>query len=159
MISDSQFQRIKELLVIIMWPLIIFFGALFFNKVFTYLFFSVRKFNFFGMEGKLRNIEDVINEQVENRLQEKKDKEEKEKLFQNLEVTAQQKEVIGETLGYYEKRISDSEKENAELRRYFSEQRNKVVHGCDLQHLDRCDSAGLMKLIAELLADGSNKNK
>ncbi len=159
MAPDYQFSRVKELTNIIMWPVVVLFGALFFNRVFTYLFFSVRKFNFFGMEGELRGIEDVINEQVENRLREKKDEEKKEKLFKELKINAEQEVILGKAFDYDKKRLADLEQENTELKKYLNSQRNEKIHGCSLENLSACDNAGLMKLIAALLAREGKKSK
>ena len=148
-ITNDQFVRAKELLNIIVWPSVVLFGALFFNRVFTYFFFSVRKFNFFGMEGELRDIEDVINEQVESTLRENKNEEEKEKLYKALNATSQQKVILEKAFENDKKRLSELEQENIELKNDLRNQQKEKV-GCSLQNLGACDQAGLMKLITEL---------
>lgn len=58
------FDRLIEILKIIIWPIIVLSALLFFRKVFTYLFFSMEEFNFFGTKGKLKDIREVIEEKV-----------------------------------------------------------------------------------------------
>lgn len=154
--SDDQFIRTKELLGIIVWPSVALFGALFFNKVFTYLFFSVRKFNFFGMEGELKNPVDVINEQVENRLREKEEKEGTGKLFKTLKVDPEQEAVLEKLVDDYRKRLFILEQENAELKKRLNIQsfeKNKETHGCSLENLSACDEEELMKLIESIVKE------
>lgn len=65
-----------ELLKVIAWPLVIFLALWFFRKVFTYLFFSMDEFNFFGAKGRLDNPIDMIKREAK-KLKEKDDEEQK----------------------------------------------------------------------------------
>lgn len=69
-----------ELLRILAWPLTLFLLVISFRKVFNYLFFSLRKFNFFGFGGELKDPEEVIKEEVNKRfIEEKGEKERQER--------------------------------------------------------------------------------
>ena len=94
-VSDSQFKRVQELINTTIWPFIALFGVLFFNKVFTYFFFSMKKFNFFGMEGKLKDVEKVISEEVERRLKEKEGKELSKEIAETVKKEGKKEEKIG----------------------------------------------------------------
>ncbi|MFA6550817.1 MAG: hypothetical protein WCT36_05725 [Candidatus Gracilibacteria bacterium] len=80
---------------IIVWPFATLTALFFFKKVFTYLFFSMEEFNFFGLKGNLKHIDEVILEEVNNRLldkaNEEKRKAETDKL--NLEITNKGTEI------------------------------------------------------------------
>lgn len=69
-------QSIKIIDVLI-WPTVTFIAIVFFRKVFTYLFFSMDSFNFFGMRGHLRNVQEVIVEKAN----EMRDREKEEARF------------------------------------------------------------------------------
>jgi len=68
-ITYEHFSGIIEILI---WPTVVFFAILFFRRVFTYLFFSMEEFNFFGTKGKLKDIREVIEERVDLRIKEEK---------------------------------------------------------------------------------------
>jgi hypothetical protein len=72
-----QYDQLLNLLEILIWPIIVLSGLIFFRKVFTYLFLSMEEFNFFGNKGKLRNAQEIIEEKVQKRLEE--DQKEKER--------------------------------------------------------------------------------
>lgn len=72
-IGNLAYEEYIQMLQILIWPSIVLMALLFFRKVFTFLFFSMEEFNFFGNKGKLKNVEEVINEKVEERI--KRDKE------------------------------------------------------------------------------------
>jgi predicted membrane protein len=70
---------------VLIWPSIILLALFFFKKVFTYLFFSMEEFNFFGLKGRLKNITEVIEDRVQKRIQEEKD--EKERSLKVVEIS------------------------------------------------------------------------
>jgi hypothetical protein len=80
---------------ILAWPITILTASFFFKKVFTYLLFSIDEFNFFGLKGHLRNVNDVILDEVNKKFIEK-EKEEIRKLDTkklNLEIGKKEDEL------------------------------------------------------------------
>lgn len=71
--GNLDYKEYIQILQILIWPSIVLGALLFFRKVFTYLFFSMEEFGFFGNKGKLKNIEEVINEKVEERIKREKE--------------------------------------------------------------------------------------
>ena len=61
-----------SLLKITVWPVTTLIILFFFRKVVTYLFFSMTEYNFFGNKGVLKDITEVIEERVEERLENEK---------------------------------------------------------------------------------------
>jgi hypothetical protein len=59
------FSEYLDLMTITIWPFTIILCINIFKKIFTYLFFSLDKFNFFGIQGQLRDIKDVIRDEVD----------------------------------------------------------------------------------------------
>jgi len=74
-LGDLGYKEYIQILQILIWPSIVLTAILFFKKVFTYLFFSMEEFGFFGNKGKLKNVQEVINEKVEERIKRKKEEE------------------------------------------------------------------------------------
>ena len=70
------FYEYLDLLKILIWPVTLLLGLFFFRKVVTYMFFSMSEFNFFGTKGELKSVTEVIEENVEKRIKEKKGEEE-----------------------------------------------------------------------------------
>jgi len=87
--SGLSFEQLIELLNVVIWPTIVLMSLLFFRKVFTYLFFSIEEFNFFGAKGKLKNVRAVVSEKAqdmyESRLSTEKQKEERRLNNEELE--------------------------------------------------------------------------
>jgi hypothetical protein len=76
------FDNYLKTIAILIWPITILIILYFFNRVVTYLFFSLDEFNFFGAKGGLKKVNEVILEQVNKKfLQEKKDR----KRMKNME--------------------------------------------------------------------------
>lgn len=94
----------------IIWPFTTLTALFFFKKVFTYMFFSMDEFSFFGLKGHLRNVNEVIIEEVNRKFLEKineeKRKDETEKL--NLEIKSKESEI---------NKAKGSAEENLELAR------------------------------------------
>lgn len=67
------FNQFVELLTIIVWPGVALIAAFFFRKVFTYVFFSMDQFNFFGAHGRLKRAEEMIEEEAARLVQREKD--------------------------------------------------------------------------------------
>ncbi len=82
LISYDQFI---DLLKILIWPTVVLCSFIFFKKVFTYLFLSMEEFNFFGAKGNLRNIEEVIEERVQMKLEEEEENKRRNLALQELE--------------------------------------------------------------------------
>lgn len=72
------YERFIEITKIIIWPTIVLASLLFFRKVFTYLFFSMEEFNFFGVKGRLKDIREVIEEKVSDKMSEIEEQKERE---------------------------------------------------------------------------------
>ncbi len=118
-------DQLLRLIDAIDWPLTVLILAFFFQRVLTYVFFSLDSYNFFGASGTLRPVEDVIEEQVALRLRQMKEREEKERLFAEyqeipseiVEYMNAQEETINELRGElaesarerYLKHLSDEE--------------------------------------------------
>ncbi|MFZ1720169.1 MAG: hypothetical protein WAU28_02345 [Candidatus Moraniibacteriota bacterium] len=68
-----------KLVEIVVWPFTLLIVLFFFKKVFTYMFFSMDEFNFFGLKGTLRNIKEVIFEEANKQFLEKQKEEERER--------------------------------------------------------------------------------
>ncbi len=64
-ILESTFDNYIRLIQSIVWPLTILIGLFFFRKVVTYMFFSMDKFNFFGVTGELTNVNLLIDREVQ----------------------------------------------------------------------------------------------
>lgn len=77
---------------ILAWPITVLTGLFFFKKVFTYLFFSMNEFNFFGLKGHLRNINEVILEEVNKKFSEKEEQEERRLAAERLSLEISKKE-------------------------------------------------------------------
>lgn len=58
-------KDVFEQLGVVVWPVVVLIVALFFKKVFTYLFFSMEEFNFFGARGQLIDVKTMIAQEVE----------------------------------------------------------------------------------------------
>lgn len=134
------YGQILDLIKVLIWPAVIFSATIFFKKVFTYLFFSMEEFNFFGAKGNLKSITEVIDEKVEIRLQEKAEKEmtdsmvsqfEEEIKKANLSVGDSKKEakdnlnLAGEILKDYKELINENEKTIKELKELKKEKRER----------------------------------
>jgi len=76
LIWNLNFKDYLEFIKILIWPFTALVILFFFNKVITYLVFSINEFNFFGAKGELKNVQDLIGEKVKEKFeQEKKDNE------------------------------------------------------------------------------------
>ncbi len=69
-----------KILYIVVWPLVILVISILFRKVFTYLFFQIDEFSFFGTKGKLKGVREMIMEKAE----ELKRRDEREKEFDEM---------------------------------------------------------------------------
>lgn len=61
-ITLDQFIKLAAVFV---WPAVVIVALFFFRKVFSYLFFSLEEFNFFGTRGTLKNVQDLIREKAD----------------------------------------------------------------------------------------------
>ena len=143
-----------KLLEILIWPITLLIALFFFKKVFTYLFFSMDSFSFFGAKGHLKNVKDVIDEEVlrlfEREKQEKERKSEISVLREDLdkksvEVDGKSKEsnnnlVVAQRLMKMltesDRRGDELEAQNAKLSRLI---RNQQMHGLASDGVDILD--------------------
>lgn len=91
---NTSFKDYLDFLKIIIWPYTVLVIIFFFKKVFTYLFFSIEGFDFFGINGTLKNVNTVISEHVDKKFLEEKNGEktkvDMEKLKKEIEVREKQ---------------------------------------------------------------------
>ncbi len=114
LLPDATEARLLRLVNALDWPVTVLILAFFFQRVLTYLFFSLDSFNFFGASGTLRPIEDVIEEQTARRIRERDEREGKERLLREYT------EVPGEIVEYMntqEETINELRSELAEASR------------------------------------------
>lgn len=125
--SGMTFQNYLDLIRVIIWPLISLVGLLFFRKVFTYLFFSINEFNFFGARGRLKNVQQVIREKADalwklekQQTQEEEDRAKLQSELNELRDTNTQQGSRNERLYELALKFADNndklEKENANLK-------------------------------------------
>ncbi len=69
------FGAYVSFLSVIIWPFTAFVILFFFKKVATYMFFKIDGFNFFGAKGNLKNVDEVIEDEVTKRMAEIKNEE------------------------------------------------------------------------------------
>jgi hypothetical protein len=69
----ENFDKYITFVSVTIWPVTILLALAFFRKVFTYLFFSMNAYNFFGAKGELKDVTQVIEESVEKRIKEEKE--------------------------------------------------------------------------------------
>lgn len=94
------FNDYLEFLKILIWPCTALVILFFFRRVFTFLFFSMNKFSFFGAKGDLKNVDDVILEEVNKRFLEKEGEEIRKKDMGRLADEIKIKELeLGMTKG------------------------------------------------------------
>jgi hypothetical protein len=77
---------------ILSWPITILTALFFFKKVFTYLFFSINEFSFFDLKGHLRNVNEVILDEVNKRFIEKEKDEIRKADMETLNLEISKKE-------------------------------------------------------------------
>lgn len=77
---------------IVIWPFAVLTLLFFFKKIFTYLFFSMESFNFFGAKGSLENVNDIIDREVKNRLEFEKAEQKREKKSKEMRLKLQDME-------------------------------------------------------------------
>lgn len=160
-VKDLEYEQYLGLLRTLIWPTIVLMSLLFFRKVFTYLFFSMESFNFFGAKGQLRDIREIIEERVEDRLSEKKEQEkrneelsvvvrrfkkaEESKSGAQVELT-ETKNLVQKVIDMYQKLATEHEetvKELNEFRRRHEERemrmdyiRNRARHAERIHHVE-----------------------
>ncbi len=84
-VFGSEFDHYIQFLRVIVWPVTILIALFFFRKVATYMFFSMKEFNFFGAKGELKDITKVIEERVESRIREEKEEEMRSNKIKSVE--------------------------------------------------------------------------
>lgn len=83
-LKDINFNEFIELLKVLIWPFTVLVILFFFKRVFTYLFFSMDEFNFFGAKGSLKNVNEIILEEVKKKFLEEREEEEQKKTMKKL---------------------------------------------------------------------------
>jgi hypothetical protein len=77
--QNLSFKQIIDLIELLVWPVVAFTSLMFFRKVFTYLFFSLEEFSFFGTKGRLKSVQEMIQTKASELFEkEKRDKEDQE---------------------------------------------------------------------------------
>jgi len=149
------FSDFIDLLNIIVWPLVLLSGLLFFKKVITYLFFSMDEFNFFGNKGTLKNIQEVINEKVDIILNTEKKEEEHRQLIENYENKI--KTIISSEESSQEK-IRNKE---ALFKEIFNKYKELVDENADLNNkiINLTRKNELERLRSDFLKERVNRNK
>jgi len=88
-----------EIINIIIWPLTLFVVLIFFRKIFTYMFFSLDEFNFFGLKGSLNNVYETVEKKAEEkyqkRIEEEKRQSDYDDMKRNIENIKKSKEEVG----------------------------------------------------------------
>ncbi len=79
------YYELVGLIEVLIWPAIILSALIFFRKVFTYMFFSMEEFNFFGNKGRLKNIQEIIEERAQQRVDEEKKVKETQSMNEKFE--------------------------------------------------------------------------
>lgn len=87
-LRNLSYEYLIGIIKTIIWPAVVLSALLFFKKVFVYMFFSMREFNFFGAKGELRDVTEVIESKVQERIKQIKDQEKT-----NLEIDKFAKEL------------------------------------------------------------------
>lgn len=93
-IWHPSFTEYLNFVNILVWPYTILVILFFFKKVVTYLFFSMDEFNFFGAKGTLKNVNEVIVEEVNKRLFEEKNEERRKVEMKTLSNEIKEKETL-----------------------------------------------------------------
>ncbi|MEK7639230.1 MAG: hypothetical protein AAB388_03670 [Patescibacteria group bacterium] len=158
--SKTSFNQLIELLKVTIWPTIVLLLLLFFKKVFTYLFFSIEEFNFFGAKGKLKNVRSVVMEKAEDmyqsRLEQEKQEKENEKNKNELAMLRASKDNEVENkkkiLDLAERILADKEK--------LVEENNSLKKKIDsILNSDGPSAQDLQQMISDLLAQVSALQK
>jgi len=89
---DLSFGEYLEFLKILVWPYTVLVILFFFKKVVTYLFFSMDEFSFFGAKGNLKNVNEVIIEEVNKKFLEKENEEKRKDDTEKLNAEIKSKE-------------------------------------------------------------------
>lgn len=89
---NPSFNDYLEFLKILVWPYTVLVILFFFKKVVTYLFFSMDEFNFFGAKGNLKNVNEVILEEVNKRFLDKENEEKRRNDMEKLNAEIKSKE-------------------------------------------------------------------
>ena len=84
LVWNISFDNYLKFLEILIWPVTILIILYFFKRVVTYLFFSMNEFNFFGAKGNLRDINEVIREEVDKKFVEEKNEKERNEAMSKL---------------------------------------------------------------------------
>ena len=154
--NDFKYEELLGLIRVFIWPSVVLLAFMFFKKVFTYLFFSMEEFNFFGNKGTLKDVKDVINERVKRGIEEEKEREErinfinnykkdledasssKDRAFKLAERVVKQYEKLQEKNNILQKQLSafilekeQREARHAAIRRRIAEDRQKQNDSLD----------------------------
>lgn len=122
------FDQFISFVEVVIWPTVIFTAIVLFKKIFTYLFFSLEEFSFFGAKGKLIDVRTMITNKADEMYQKKLEEEERSIERESLEKelnalkssTEKESERTKRALEIAEKALDRNEvllKDNAELRK------------------------------------------
>lgn len=148
LIGPAYFLKVDYLKLIdtLVWPFTVLTALFFFKKVVTYLFFSMDEFNFFGLKGHLKNVDEVILEEVNRRFDKIKEEEKQRIYVENLNSEIENKEkAINAAQGTADENLNLAKEVIKEWRQSIKHS-NKIIE--DLQ----TDNRRLNELVSNLSA-------
>lgn len=124
---NPSFNDYLEFLKILVWPYTVLVILFFFKKVVTYLFFSMDEFNFFGAKGNLKNVNEVILEEVNKRFLDRENEKKRKNDMEKLSVEIKNKEEeVNKTKGTAEENLNLARKIMEEWKK-STEQSKKTI--------------------------------
>lgn len=128
---NLSFKDYLDFLNVLVWPCTVLIILFFFKKVVTYLFFSMNRFNFFGIKGDLKNVNKVILEEVDRKFLEEKYEEKRREDIKKLNIAIKSKETeIEKVKGSADKSLVLAE-EIMKNWKESSEISNKIISGLE----------------------------
>ncbi len=132
------YERLLELLRIVIWPGVILFAVFYFRKVFAYLFFSLEEFSFFGVKGNLKDVTEMIEEKAREIRDKEKSQEENEKKLEELKNSnAGQGEQLDDMMEFAEELLKQNDELSQEvmsLKNVLIKERSASVNIASLQN-------------------------
>lgn len=131
---NPSFTNYIEFLKILVWPYTVLVILFFFKKVVTYLFFSMDEFNFFGAKGNLKNVNEVILEEVNKKFLEKENEEKRKNDMEKLNAEIKIKESeLSKTKGTADENL-DLAREIMKEWKKSTEQNKKTILNLDTEN-------------------------
>ncbi len=151
------YENFTGIIQILIWPTVVFFAILFFRRVFTYLFFSMEEFNFFGTKGKLKDIREVIEERVDLRI---KEQEGQKALASEIQKFSTELENVKKSKGDVEKQANEYfELAKKYLNRYekLSEQNIDLTKELNLLRQEKIDQEARRHFIQQRMQERNRR--